>query len=267
MINNDTISVPIYRKDGLIMAQTQLSKEIKKLNERIADFERNGLTESSQYKTLISQVHAIGVPVNTTKSGHTAIKNTKKMTEEQIAKLSKMAQGKNTKGRAVKQAKELLKQEGIEKPTQEQIQETLKIVDDVHEAITQHANEVYSLEMNKNSENYVQIHGNNGRFTLSEMKKILDEVNKSEIQRREDAEMYLEYVREQEYQKQVFQRYEQDKIIADKYNTTVETYRKATDFIDTLSPWQVATYKWDIKDVIRAMDNGTFEEFKRQIML
>ncbi len=254
------------------MAQTQLSKDIKKLNERIADFERSGLTESSQYKTLISQVHAIGVPVKTTKSGHTAIKNTKNITEEQQAKLSKMAQGKNTKGRAVKQAKKLIKESGEELKTDKeeqnkQIQDVLSKVDKIEKIIEEYGNAIYSLEIDKTDANYTQIHGNNGSFTLAEIDRIIEISEKSETERKRLADVYTEWKKEQQKAETDRKRYEEDKIIADKYNTTVETYRKATDFIDTLSPWQVANYNWTIKDVIMAIDNGTFEEFKRKIML
>lgn len=254
------------------MAQTQLSKDIKKLNERIADFERSGLTESSQYKTLISQVHAIGVPIKTTKKGNTAIKNTKFMTEEQIAKISKMAESKNTKGQAVKQAKKLIKESGEELKTDKeeqnkQIQDVLSKVNKIEKIIEEYGNAIYSMEIDEDAENYTQIHGNNGSFTLAEIDRIIEISEKSEAERKRLADIYTEWKKAQQKAETDKKQYEQDKIIADKYNTTVETYRKATDFIDTLSPWQVATYKWDIKDVIRAIDNGTFEEFKRQIML
>lgn len=100
------------------MAQSQLSKDIKKLNERLAEFERHGAQHSEQYQSLINKLQTLtknGLVISTSKSGHTSIKNSVKYGEALQERLGKLAQGKNTYGRAKKQAVRMLEERGISK--------------------------------------------------------------------------------------------------------------------------------------------------------
>ena len=57
--------------------QTQLSKNIKKINQRISDFTRQGYQHSEEYQHLINQLTFNDLKVGVTKSGNVKIVNKK----------------------------------------------------------------------------------------------------------------------------------------------------------------------------------------------
>lgn len=99
--------------------RARLVSATKRLNERMRDMERKGLTETKSYQRLMEFV--ANTPNAKDKRGHLRAKQTYKLTAQQAKRALKLGGNKNiTAGGEMARAKKYL-QNQIEAPTREQI--------------------------------------------------------------------------------------------------------------------------------------------------
>lgn len=134
-------------------SKSQISSAIKRINERLADFERKGFTESQAYDTLYQLAKDLNNQnVIKSASGYTKIQGTGvKLNATQIKTLMFHAKRKNTVGRTIKSgAKELglkpNKKNQYTKTDLERIRKQVKENKEVHDFIQEHKNDIYDVK-------------------------------------------------------------------------------------------------------------------------
>lgn len=149
--------MPRTKAVPLTSEQLQLLKDVKRINERIADIAREYGTESRTYNKYYSAVKSsIPERFRRTQETHDAsgaviptisISRSKEFlrtasswkTQSSISRLL----GMKTKGKLYKEARKDLKEAGNKKPTKEEVQERAKLIDRVIEYVEDHSSMFY----------------------------------------------------------------------------------------------------------------------------
>ena len=183
------------------MAQSEMSKAVKRINFTIAQFIKQGLTNTREYKTwetVLNKLSQNDVKLSTTKAGAPKIVNTKELEKlDQRVKDYILAKSHsvNTVGTANKRARAILKANKV-KPekgksyTEKQIKEILEMNSRVHEIIKEKASAVYGMEI-QGTISVRKEYGGGGSLTLQEMKDILSIDKMSKAQLKKLNETYL----------------------------------------------------------------------------
>ena len=129
--------------------RAELSKAIKRINERLAEMERQGLTKSSEYEHVKSIVLATPhKEFGTDEDGNTThrIINTSKLTTAQKRAIMRESENKEHTAGAIKnKTRKWLKNEGI-KPTKENVAKYSKMWAELHQVIQENIFAIYGHE-------------------------------------------------------------------------------------------------------------------------
>lgn len=140
-------------------------KSIKAINQRLADFERKGLSETSEYKRIVMNIERSGIKTTKTKSSNIRISRSKDNLSNTKVKtqygnvmnksdiLGNLLKGK-TVGKLRKEAKEQLDKNASEQAIYNKIFE----IDERKEYISSHLSEwylLYSIAFSKNTHSII----------------------------------------------------------------------------------------------------------------
>lgn len=128
--------------------QAKLVSAVKRLNERMRDLERQGLTDSSAYKNLSSWVASM--PNKVDKTGHLRAVQTYKLSPSQARRTMAISKNKTaTAGYEKAEARKTLKSIGIKTPTTEQIRKYANYRGNLHDFIVNHKEAYYGTELHE----------------------------------------------------------------------------------------------------------------------
>ena len=177
-----------------VISDAEFTSAVKRLNDRIKQFHKLGMTDSQQYKTLLGaprrlddnteikgalyDLKGLSTRTSTDKLGLSysyPVLTTKRAnyTADQIADIVRLGKrgGQTTVGNAIKQAKEGLKARGINKPLPWQVREQVKVDAETHDFIIKNANDIYLVER------FAQAVWRDTKLTPSEQDDILSMYN------------------------------------------------------------------------------------------
>ena len=127
-------------------SQTQLSKEIKRINFRLTEWEKRGLENTREYKETIKKAETLGLELGKTRSGFTKIVNRKGYSPEKKLGVTNIEKKFKTVAKAEKESRERLEKKGIEHKnlTREEVIEMVEEQKDkTHNFIVEHAKDIY----------------------------------------------------------------------------------------------------------------------------
>ena len=143
------------------MAKSKYQKDITRINERISQLVETFGKEDTTVNAIKSYITSITNNYHFTKRGKIAISQSEKnkLTEKQINKLLSYS----TVGQKIKKSKQVLKKQGISKPTREQAIQQSVMSSKIKEFIKQHEQEIYA---NKDLFNAVKRRKDNNKARL-----------------------------------------------------------------------------------------------------
>lgn len=125
-------------------------KVIKRINQRLAIYEKAGLTESYNYQNIISTIRSLELPVTKSKSGHLRISRGKlsmeNMNEVDLAKVDR----KPSLAQERQKARKKLKNDLGRKPTKQEEDEFIKQSGALNTWIDNNLDYVYMLQRSEN---------------------------------------------------------------------------------------------------------------------
>lgn len=146
-----------------VYSDAEIISAIKRLNDRIKQFHKQGLTESAQYYTLlgskemdediISEGVLLNMPMakarkNSKRTYPQLMSSVNAYTPEQIKEIMKFGKigARTTAGVAKANVIETLKARGIKEPTKAQIKKQLKLNRRIHDFIVTHSEDIYKVQ-------------------------------------------------------------------------------------------------------------------------
>ena len=143
------------------MAKSKYQKDITRINERISQLVETFGKEDTTVNAIKSYITSITDNYQLTKKGKIAISQSEKnkLTEKQINKLLSYS----TVGQKIKKSKQVLKKQGISKPTREQAIQQSVMSSKIKEFIKEHEQEIYA---NKDLFNAVKRRKDNNKARL-----------------------------------------------------------------------------------------------------
>lgn len=151
--------------------KTKKQKEITAINEKMTQlFNRFG-SDNSTYQAMVSYIEASGFDYHYTANGVISISQGKSnpITQGDINKLQRY----KTYGQLKSTARRKLIESGIDKPTQDEIEESVKVYSMLHDFISEHREEIYA---NKTMHDLVT--SSQGNMSYNDAIKLIKEIAK-----------------------------------------------------------------------------------------
>lgn len=131
------------------MAQTELSKTIKRMNWRLTEYEKKGLEGAGEYQKILREAEKLGLEIGKTKSGFTKIVNKKGYGEAQKLGIVNLEKKFKTVSKVITESYMKAIKRGIDVTGEDAVSVVMEVEaekNEIHDFIMAHKNDIYKFE-------------------------------------------------------------------------------------------------------------------------